>query len=187
MKPTVVALLMTGLFFSLNAGAESAVTVKETELKKEPSADSPTVATLPGKAQVEVIKRQGGWTQIKPASEPQGWVKLFNLDFRSGQTKSESSGGGLGALLGARTGSSGTTVTTGVKGLDSEDVMNASPNFNELKRMHGFTAKKDEALKLASGGNLHKQNMEFLTGSTSSKSSSGNNTSGFGNDSPWGN
>jgi hypothetical protein len=180
MKPTVVAWLIMGLFISLNASAESAVTVKETEVKKEPSADSPTVATLPGKAQVEIIKRQGGWTQIKPASEPQGWVKLFNLKFGDGSAKPDS-GGGVGSLFNvARTGSSGTTVTTGVKGLDKDMIQNASPNPNELKRMHTYSASKGDALKLASSGNLRKQSIEYL-GAGSGGSSGGAPSS----TSPW--
>lgn len=157
---------------SLHALAETAVTIKETELKKEAAIDSPTLATLPGKSQVEVLKRQGGWTQIKPASEPQGWVKMFNLKFGDGSAKSEG-GGGLGSLFNvARTGSSGTTVTTGVKGLDitKDTLQSASPDMNELKRMHGYSVSKAEALKLASSGNLQKRSVEYL-GAVTSRSS----------------
>jgi N-acetylglucosaminyldiphosphoundecaprenol N-acetyl-beta-D-mannosaminyltransferase len=45
----------------------------------------------------------------------------------------------------ARTGTSGTQVTTGVRGLDAEQIANAQPNPAELakqeKFMHGFLAK----------------------------------------------
>lgn len=161
---------MLAALCSLHALAETAVTLKETELKKEAAIDSPTLATLPGKSRVEVLKRQGGWTQIKPVAEPQGWVKMFNLKYGEGSAKSEE-GSGLGTLFNvARTGSSGTTVTTGVKGLEitRDSLQNASPNMSELKLMHGYSASKAEALQLASSGGLQKQSAPYLNESSSS-------------------
>lgn len=171
---------------SLPALAETAITIKETELKKDATMDSATIATLPGKSQVEVLKRQGGWTQVKPAAEPQGWVKMFNLKYGDGSAKSEG-GGGLGSLFNvARTGSSGTTVTTGVKGLDitKDTLQNANPNPNELKHMHSFTVSKAEALKLASSANLRKQSVDYAEAGSSR--SSGSSSSGGSSSSSWG-
>jgi hypothetical protein len=193
-----------GLACGLPALAETAVTIKETELKKEPFSDAATLAMLPCKASVEVLKRQGGWTQIKSSSSSQGWVRMLNLRFGDGSEKS--SGSGLGALFNvARTGSSGTVVTTGVKGFDvsngngeaadgkgletttgakgfditAEDIQNATPNMAELKRMHGFTASKSDALKFAASAKLAKQNVDYLpAGSSSSSSSSGSGSGG---------
>jgi hypothetical protein len=158
--------------YSVSALAESAVTLKETELKKEAAIDSPTLATLPGKSRVEVLKRQGGWTQIKPTSElqSQGWVKMFSLKYGDPSTKSDD-GSALGSSLFnvARSGSSGTTVTTGVKGLEitKESLQNASPNRSELKLMHGYSVSKAEALQLASSGGLQKQSVPYLGESSS--------------------
>ena len=176
-----VAWCALGLLFSLSAAAETAVTTRETELKQEPFTDAATIATLPSKTTVEVLKRQGGWTQVKPPAAGQGWVKMLNLRFGDGSAKS--SGSGLSQLFNvARTGSSGTTVTTGVKGLDitKDTIQGASPNPAELKRMHGYSVSKAEALKFASSAHLQKQTVEYL--GTSSSSSSASPSS-----SPWGN
>jgi hypothetical protein len=166
-----MAAIAFGLAFSLSVAAENASTFTETQLKKEPFTDAATLATLPAQTTVDVIKRQGGWTQVKPPAASQGWVRMLNLRFGSGSTKQGDSS--LGSLLNvARTGSSGTTVTTGVKGLDitSNTLQNASPNNNELKRMHTYGASKAEALKLAGSANLQKQSVDYL-GAASSQSS----------------
>jgi hypothetical protein len=172
-----------GLACCLPALAETAVTIKETELKNEPFSDAATIATLPGKAAVEVLKRQGGWAQIKSSPSAQGWVRMLNLHFGDGSDKS--GGSGLGSLFNvARTGSSGTVVTTGVKGLDitKESIQNAAPNMAELRRMHGYTASKGDALKFAASAKLAKQNVDYLpAGSKSSPGESPANSWGGGN------
>lgn len=175
-----VTLLVLGLACSLSAAAETATTVKDTELKKEPFIDAATLTTLPGQTTVEILKRQGGWTQVKPATTDKGWVRMLNLRLGSGSAKQESSGAGIGALFNvARSGSSGTTVTTGVRGLDitKDTLQNASPNPAELKRMHGYSVSKAEALKMASSAKLHKQSVEYVGASSSGSSSSSEKSS----------
>jgi hypothetical protein len=148
---------------SLSVAAENATTFTETQLKKEPFTDAATMATLPGQTRVEVIKRQGGWTQVKPPAASEGWVRMLSLRYGSGGAKQGDSG--LGSLFNVmRTGSSGTTVISGVKGLDitSDSLQNASPNSDELRRMHSYSASKTEALKLADNAKLHRQSVEYL-------------------------
>lgn len=152
-----------GLAISLSIAAENATTYTETPLKKEPFTDAVTLATLPGQTRVAVIKRQGGWTHVKPPATSEGWVRMLSLRFGNGEAKQGDSG--LGALFNVmRTGSSGTTVVTGVKGLEitSDSLQNARPDKDELKRMHGFSTSRAEALKLAGSAKLQKQSVEYL-------------------------
>lgn len=184
MKLPVTAFVL-GLACSLSAMAETATIVKDTELKKEPFSDAATLATLPGQTTVEILKRQGGWTQIKPAASDKGWVRMLNLRLGDGKARQESSG--IGALFNvARSGSSGTTVTTGVRGLDitKDTLQNASPNPDELKRMHGYSVSKAEALKLASSARLSRQSVEYVEAGSSR--SSGNSSSSDTPSSSWG-
>ncbi|MBZ0105925.1 MAG: SH3 domain-containing protein [Sulfuricella denitrificans] len=173
---------------SLSAAAETGTTVKDTELKKEPFIDAATLATLPGQTTVEILKRQGGWTQVKPPTADKGWVRMLNLRLGDGKPRQEGSGSGIGALFNvARSGSSGTTVTTGVRGLDitKDTLQNASPNPGELKRMHGFSVSKAEALKLAGSAKLHKQSVEYVE--PGAVRPSGNASSSDAPASSWGN
>jgi hypothetical protein len=54
----------------------------------------------------------------------------------------------------ARTGSSGTQVTTGVRGLDAEQIANAQPNPAELAKLEKFAADRDAAAGFAAQGKL---------------------------------
>jgi hypothetical protein len=169
-----IAIGVVGLAASLTALAETAVTNKETELKKEPATDAATLATLPTKTSVDVLKRQGGWYQVKPASAVPGWIRMLNLDLGGGGSK-ESGGGGLGAVFNvARTGSSGATTTTGIGGgdkINADTIRNSNPDMNELKRMHSYTASKADALKFASNAGLRKQSVEYMAAGSSNSSS----------------
>lgn len=168
-----VAWGLLGLAFSFSAAAETAVTNKETELKREPFSDAATLATLPAQSSVEILKRQGGWTQVKPANAAAGWVRMLNLRLGSGAPDRKGDSG-IGALFNvARSGSSGNTVTTGVRGLSEEDLRTAQPNPQELQRMQQFMVAAPEAQKFASAARLQKQPLEYLKGGASAPSSSG--------------
>lgn len=186
MKLSIAAFAL-GLTCSLTATAETATTVKETELKKEPFTDAATLSKLPSQSTVEILQRQGGWILVKPATADKGWVRMFSLRLGNGTAKQEAPGAGIGALFNvARSGSSGTTVTTGVRGLDitKDTLQNASPNPNELKRMHEYSVSKAEALKLASSAKLRIQSVDYLN--ASSGNASGSSSSNSTPSSSWG-
>jgi uncharacterized protein YgiM (DUF1202 family) len=141
---------------------ETGYAVRESEVKKEPYADAQTVGTLAEKAQVKVLDRQNGWMRIESGAQS-GWVRMLSI-----RMDSSSSGfmSGLKSLFSvARTGSSGRTVTTGVRGLDKEDIKNAKPNPEELKKLAGFAASKGDAEKFAAGNpQLKTQKIDYLQG-----------------------
>ena len=71
--------------------------------------------------------------------------------------------GGLGALFNvASTGKSGSTVTTGVRGLSEENLKTAQPNPQALKTIRGYAANADNATSFARAGKLEKNNMDYL-------------------------
>ena len=149
-------LLLAFLLTPLLAWAEPATVIRATELKKEPATDAPTVAALAENTAVDATERRGGWTRIKaPAGE--GWIKMLTL--RYGTAKQGDSG--LSQLFNvARTGSSGTQVTTGVRGLEAEQITNAQPNAAELKKLQAYSASRDAASRFASQGKLQPQAVE---------------------------
>ena len=127
---------------------EAGYAVRETEVKKEPYSDSQTVGTLAEKAPVKVLDRQNGWMQVESGSQS-GWVRMLSIRMDSGSSGFAS---GLKSLFSvARTGSSGRTTTTGVRGLDKEDIKNAKPNPEELKKLAAFAATQVDAEQFAAG------------------------------------
>jgi hypothetical protein len=139
---------------------ETGYAVRETEIKKEPYSDAQTLGMLAEKAQVKVLDRRNGWMQIESGSQS-GWVRMLSIRMDTGSSGFVS---GLKSLFSvARTGSSGRTVTTGVRGLDKEDIKNAKPNPEEVKKLAGFAASKGDAEKFAAGNPaLKTQKIDYL-------------------------
>jgi hypothetical protein len=134
---------------------EQGFTNRATELKDRGAADAATVASLPENTPVKVLARGGGWTHVE-AGGKSGWVRVFHLRFPSSVESggSSSASGGLGAL-GSALGFGGTKTseerlaTTGIRGLSTEDVKNASPNPVELQRMQSYRADRGAAERFA--------------------------------------
>jgi hypothetical protein len=61
----------------------------------------------------------------------------------------------------ARTGTSGTTVTTGVRGLDAEQINNAQPNAAELGKMASFAATKEASSSFAKRAKLQARQVDY--------------------------
>jgi len=140
--------------FAALAWAEPASVIRATELKKDPATDAPTVAPLAEDARVEALERKGGWTRVRTDGGAEGWVKMLALRY-GGAGESKQGDSGIGQVLNvARTGASGAQTTTGVRGLDAEQLAKARPNPAELKRMEGYAATKDAAAGFAASAAL---------------------------------
>ncbi len=141
---------------------ESAYTVRATELKEKPFADAPTVAKLAEQTKVEVITRQASWMQIK-ADAATGWVKFLSLRMGDGKAQAAPSADGMKALFNvATTGKSGSTTTTGVRGLSEEKLQKAQANPQALKSMQEQAVSADDARGFAKTGKLEAQKMDYL-------------------------
>ncbi|MGB8518032.1 MAG: hypothetical protein WCD45_09095 [Gallionella sp.] len=159
MKRIFTVLLLSWLPLLVYAD-QIAYTVRSTEIKQKPFSDAASVATLAEKASVKVLQRQGGWTKIS-SDQGDGWVKM--LDLRGSDTSTKKGDTGLGSLFNlGRSGSSGTTVATGVRGLSEEDLKNAQPNPEEFAKLQTFAADKPQAEKFARGGKLKTQSLDFI-------------------------
>jgi hypothetical protein len=145
---------------------ESGYAVRQTELKQEPYSDAASAGTLLERAQVKIVSRQGGWLKIESASGA-GWVRM--LAIRTGAAESAGGDSGLKQLFNvARSGSSGTAVATGVRGLDKEQIRNAQPNAAELQRMEKFAATQADAERFAGSAGLAAQSIDYLPASAGS-------------------
>jgi len=146
-------LLAVALLVPLLAAAEPATLVRAAELKKEPAADAATIVELPENTALEALERKGGWTRVKSASG-EGWVRMLALRFGAPGDGKKGESGLAQAFNAARTGSSGTQVTTGVRGLDQEKLANAQPNPAELEKLGQFAATPEAAAGFAAKGKL---------------------------------
>lgn len=155
----IFALLLLCWLLPLTAYAEqTAYTVRSTEIKQQPYSDAATIGMLGEKASVRILLRQGGWVKINSA-QGDGWVKMLNL--RS--TSSKQGDSGLQSLFNmGRSGSSGITVATGVRGLSEEDLRNARPNPAEFAKLRNYVVDRNLAEIFANSGGLHAQPLNYL-------------------------
>ncbi|MFZ1910670.1 MAG: SH3 domain-containing protein, partial [Burkholderiales bacterium] len=138
--------------------------VRAAELKKAPASDAEAIAQLAENAKVEAGKRRGGWVQVRDAAGASGWVRLLWLRYGAeGEAKQGDSG--ISQLFNvARTGSSGTQVTTGVRGLDAEQLANAQPNPQQLQKLETYAVREDAAKAFARKGKLESQSVDYPKG-----------------------
>ena len=148
------------LLLPLAALAEPATILKPTELKKEPATDAATLATLAENTAVDALERKSGWTRVK-AGANEGWVRMLSLRFGEAAAAKPGASGFTQLFNVARTGTSGTQVTTGVRGLDAEQLANAQPNPAELQKLEGFAADRGAAEKFAAQGKLSAKPVDY--------------------------
>jgi SH3-like domain-containing protein len=159
MKRTLLVILTT--LASAAAQAEPANVIRATELRKEPATDAPVVAQLAEGTAVDALERKSGWVRVKLPGGSEGWVRMLLVRYGA-QAASMQTDSGVGQILNvARTGSSGTQVTTGVRGLDSEKLANAQPNPAELEKMRAYAADRQQAESFASQGPLRAQRIDY--------------------------
>jgi hypothetical protein len=148
------------LLLPLAALAEPATILKPTELKKDPATDAATVATLAENTAVDALERKSGWTRVK-AGANEGWVRMLSLRFGEPAAAKPGASGFTQLFNVARTGTSGTQVTTGVRGLDADQIAQAQPNPAELARLQKFAASRDAAAGFAAQGKLDAQSVDY--------------------------
>ena len=139
---------------------ETAYTVRPTALKAKPYTDAKTLENLAQQVRVEIVARRGSWSQIK-VNEATGWVKMLSL--RLGEAGQKTGDTGFKTLFNvASTGGSGSTMTTGVRGLSEEKLHNPQPNPKAFEEMHGLAVDKAEAQQFAKAGKLVAAKMDYL-------------------------
>ena len=149
------------LLFPLLVHAEPATLVRASELKAQPATDAATLAQLAADAAVDALERSGGWVRVKTQAGAEGWVKMLALRYGGPGVAKRGDSGITQAINVARTGASGTQVTTGVRGLDEADIKTARPNPAELKKLEGYAESKRSSASFAGSGRLKAQRVEY--------------------------
>jgi hypothetical protein len=149
------------LFLPLLAHAEPATLARASALKAQPATDAATVTELAADAAVDAGERSGGWVRVRTPAGAEGWVKMLALRYGGAGGAKRGDSGLAQAVNVARSGSSGTQVTTGVRGLDENDLKTARPNPAELKKLQGYAESKHASSNFAEGGKLKAQRVEY--------------------------
>ena len=149
------------------AAQEQAFTNRATELRDRPGLEGKLLDSLNENLAVKVLQRQGGWTRVE-ANQKQGWVRVFHLRFPSTVETSSSGGGALSGLtsvfgFGNRNQPQTSKVATiGIRGLSEEELKNASPNPDAVRKLQSFRSDKAAAERFAREAKLNAQQVAYV-------------------------
>ena len=129
LAPTIRAAACAWLLASGLAAAQQVTLSKDSTLHAEPNAGAAAVAQLKEGAAAEVLVRKGAWVQLKSAAGT-GWVYAFNVNYGSA--------GSAPAPAAASAQRRATTSTIGIRGLDKEDMKNATFDGKQLDALDSF-------------------------------------------------
>ena len=146
------------------ASAEKGRIIRAGDLLAQPFIDAPSAAKLTASQPVTIVERRGPWVSVQ-ANGKTGWVRLLNLRLEPAaaglsRPSTVSRPSGLSSLM--QTGSSGRTVTTGVKGMDEEDIRASTPNYEELTLLEGLGVDAADARASAEKAKLAARSVAYL-------------------------
>lgn len=156
---TLLILMLAASPVSVMAGPqESALVIRAGDLMAQPFIDAAKVAPVKPDQPVVIIERRGGWVNVR-ADGKTGWLRTLNLRLAAGTSDIARSSRGASLL---RTGSSGRTVTTGVKGLDEESIRNAPIDRAQLAALDALAVPDSAARDAAARKRLVESKLDYL-------------------------
>jgi uncharacterized protein YgiM (DUF1202 family) len=160
-----ISLLACALGLAVSAAAattaatDSGTLTRAETLRDKPFADARAVTTAASGAKVEIVTRNGAWYQVKTAGKT-GWVRMLSV--RRSAAASGSSISGLANVASGRTGTGKVTTTTGVRGLDSDDLAAASFDEAQTAKAEGYRVSRKDAEAFAKQGKLSLRDVQPL-------------------------
>lgn len=136
--------------------------IRQTELKAEPSVTAATLSTLPANTPVTITDRQGGWMHVV-SGQQRGWVRLLHV---SSQPTARTAGAreeleAAARIATGRAGSGNIAVTTGIRGLDEQQLRDAQANEEELERLEAFGVSAQDAQAHAARRGLERRQIPY--------------------------
>ncbi|MDQ8038334.1 MAG: SH3 domain-containing protein [Pedobacter sp.] len=151
----LLCLAMSGAAYAADPGT---LTKAET-LRAKPFTDAAAVTNLATGAKVDIITRSGAWYQVKSGTKT-GWVRMLSV--RRGAATSGSNIAGIANVASGRTGTGKVTTTTGVRGLDEQELDTATFNEEQIKKSETYRVSRKDADVFAKAGKLTLRDVQPL-------------------------
>lgn len=139
--------------------AESGTALKADKLRAEPFADAKTSGSISRNEKLDITEKKGAWLKVK-APRGSGWVRLLSVR-RDASGKANETAGVLSVASG-RTGTGQVVSTTGVRGLNEEDLKSAKFNEEETRMLEATTVSTDQARQFAASAGLKARKLNYL-------------------------
>lgn len=160
----IVLLFISGLTI-----ADSGIALKADTLRGEPYADAKTVGKLARGDKVDILSKQGAWLKIK-APKSSGWVRLLSI--KRGSASTSNAAGEAAGVLDLASGRAGTgkvVATTGVRGLNEEELKAAKFDEQQVIKLEAASISLEQAQQFASAGGLKARKLGYLSKTANSK------------------
>ncbi len=161
------------LVISVPASAASGTMIKNDDLRASAASGSTVVGQASKGATVEVLQRQGGWTQIKHAGKT-GWVRILSV--RVAAESGSNLLGGLAQMGGSRPDSRRVVAVAGLRGLNEEELRGARFSATELARLDQFVSSRADAEQFARNAKLKRVDMAYIKEAKRETESNPNNS-----------
>ena len=159
-RPAPLALALAATLAAGAVLADTGLVLRDAELRSEPKASADVVAELKARSEVQITDRKGAWASVSAGDEASGWLRVLNL--RTGSSDGKAAGGGNQLAQAFLTGSSGTTVSTGVKGLSPDILRGAGAAMSEVEMLDTLAASADDARLYAMSGSLEAREVDYV-------------------------
>lgn len=153
------ALLLAAV--TVPAAAQQVTIERDTPLYAEPRLDATQVTQLRQGADAEVVGKKGAWLNLKTAGGT-GWLFSFNVRYQNQGGAGDSGTGSAASRIFGQRRSVNVTSTIGIRGLDEEDLKQATFNAEQMKQLDGYVATKQAAERAAKASGLAAESVEYM-------------------------
>ena len=145
--------------------AESALINKSDNLREKPFIDSKAIMLLKKGQTVDIQKREGSWYLLKVRTIT-GWAPMLSVHRSQPSTVKT---GTLSQVSTGRSSTGGVVSTTGVRGLNEENLKTATFSEETVARSEKFRVTSTGIVAFVSEGGLVKQDIPTLKNQTTVK------------------
>lgn len=143
----------------ISPAAETGSALKNDILRKAPYSDAQKTGALQRGEPLQIIGKKGAWLNVKTAKTG-GWVRL--LAVKRGASSGGSEIKGVLAVASGRAGTGKVVATTGVRGLQEEELKNAKYNETEVRKLESYTQTPKQGRQFAQRGGLKPVRLDYL-------------------------
>jgi uncharacterized protein YgiM (DUF1202 family) len=154
-----IVFLCAAMMATTAFAADPGTLTKAETLRAKPFADAAAVTTVATGDKVDIVTRSGAWYQVKSGTKT-GWVRMLSV--RRSAAASGSSITGIASVASGRTGTGKVSTTTGVRGLDEQELDAAKFDEEQIKKAEGYRVGRKEADAFAKAGKLSLRDVQPL-------------------------
>jgi len=157
----ILWLLLAALFLPVvSLAAETGSALKADVIRKEPYSDAKKTGDIARGEKLQILGKKGAWLNVK-TTKAGGWVRLLSV--KRGAASSGSQVKGVLDVASGRAGTGKVVATTGVRGLNEEELKNAKYSEVEVKKLESFTITSGQAQQFAKSGGLKAVKFNYLS------------------------